>query len=83
MPLLVIGIILVHLILLHEYTSSSSNIVNLNMVEFSLLLNKDVILWMVWIIWLGLMIVLPQFFMDADNWGEANFLVTPDHIKPE
>lgn len=21
--------------------------------------------------------------MDADNWGEANFLVTPDHIKPE
>jgi len=29
------------------------------------------------------MIVVPQFFMDADNWGEANFLVTPDHIKPE
>lgn len=27
--------------------------------------------------------VVPQFFMDADNWGEANFLVTPDHIKPE
>jgi ubiquinol-cytochrome c reductase cytochrome b subunit len=27
--------------------------------------------------------VLPQYFMDADNWGEANFLVTPDHIKPE
>lgn len=21
--------------------------------------------------------------MDADNWREANFLVTPDHIKPE
>lgn len=27
--------------------------------------------------------VVPQFFIDADNWGEANFLVTPDHIKPE
>lgn len=82
-PLLVIGMIVVHLILLHEYTSSSSNTVNFNMIEFSLLLNKDVMLWIIWILWLGVMIVLPQFFMDADNWGEANFLVTPDHIKPE
>jgi ubiquinol-cytochrome c reductase cytochrome b subunit len=82
-PLLVIRIILVHLILLHEYTSSSSNTVNLSMIEFSLLLNKDVILWIMWMMWLGIMIVLPQFFIDADNWGEANFLVTPDHIKPE
>lgn len=82
-PLLVIRIIVVHLILLHEYTSSSSNTVNFNIVEFSLLLNKDIILWMIWMLWLGFMIILPQFFMDADNWGEANFLVTPDHIKPE
>jgi ubiquinol-cytochrome c reductase cytochrome b subunit len=82
-PLLVIGVILVHLILLHEYTSSSSNTVNLNIIEFSLLLNKDVMLWIVWMLWLGMIIVLPQFFIDADNWREANFLVTPDHIKPE
>lgn len=26
---------------------------------------------------------IPQYFLDADNWGEANFMVTPDHIKPE
>jgi ubiquinol-cytochrome c reductase cytochrome b subunit len=26
---------------------------------------------------------VPQYFIDADNWREANFLVTPDHIKPE
>jgi len=82
-PLLVIGIIVVHLILLHEYTSSSNNTVNVNMIEFSLLLNKDIILWMMWMVWLRIIIVVPQFFMDADNWGEANFLVTPDHIKPE
>lgn len=82
-PLLVIGIIVVHLLLLHEYTSSSVNVVNINIVEFSLLLNKDVILWVLWIIWLRVMIVVPQYFMDADNWREANFLVTPDHIKPE
>lgn len=82
-PLLVIGIIVVHLILLHEYMSSSVNIVNINIVEFSLLLNKDVILWVLWMIWLGVMITVPQYFIDADNWGEANFLVTPDHIKPE
>lgn len=49
-PLLVIRIIVVHLILLHEYVSSSTNTVNFNIVEFSLLLNKDILLWMVWII---------------------------------
>lgn len=49
-PLLVIGIIVVHLILLHEYTSSSNNTVNVNMIEFSLLLNKDIILWMMWMV---------------------------------
>lgn len=83
MPLIIVGLILVHLMLLHEYISSSSVNVNLFMVEFSSLLNKDILLWCSYIILLCGIICLPQFFMDADNWGEANFLVTPDHIKPE
>jgi quinol-cytochrome oxidoreductase complex cytochrome b subunit len=43
-PLLVLGVIVLHLILLHEYVSSSSLVVNLGMVEFSVLLNKDIIM---------------------------------------
>jgi len=43
-PLLIVRLILVHLILLHEYISSSSVNVNLFIVEFSSLLNKDILL---------------------------------------
>jgi len=82
-PLLIVGLMLVHLMLLHEYVSSSSVNLNLFIVEFSSLLNKDILLWCSYIMLLTGMICLPQFFIDADNWGEANFLVTPDHIKPE
>lgn len=82
-PLLVIRIIVVHLILLHEYVSSSSTVTNLMIIEFSQLLNKDVQLWTRYLLLLRMIMIIQQFFMDADNWGEANFLVTPDHIKPE
>jgi ubiquinol-cytochrome c reductase cytochrome b subunit len=82
-PLMIIGVILVHLILLHEYVSSSSVRVNIVIIEFSSLLNKDMQLWIMWFMILGLLMFVPQYFMDADNWREANFLVTPDHIKPE
>jgi len=83
-PLLVVRIILLHLILLHEYVSSSSlGGVNINHIEFVQLLNKDAVLWVFMMMLLSSIICVPQYFMDADNWGEANFLVTPDHIKPE
>lgn len=49
-PLLVIGMIVMHLILLHEYTSSGIHTLNVNIIEFSLLLNKDVMLWIMWIV---------------------------------
>lgn len=82
-PLLIVRIILLHLMLLHEYVSSSSLGVNVNHVEFAQLLNKDMMLWLLIVLLLGLIMCVPQYFIDADNWGEANFLVTPDHIKPE
>lgn len=43
-PLLIVGLILVHLMLLHEYVSSSSINLNLFIIEFSSLLNKDILL---------------------------------------
>lgn len=82
-PLLVLRLIVVHLLLLHEYVSSSSVRVNIIILEFSQLLNKDIQIWTSYLLLLAMMIMIPQYFIDADNWGEANFLVTPDHIKPE
>lgn len=83
-PLVVLGIIFLHLILLHEYVSSSTlGELNIIIIEFSGLLNKDLVLWVMYFLLLGIMIYVPQYFIDADNWREANFLVTPDHIKPE
>jgi ubiquinol-cytochrome c reductase cytochrome b subunit len=83
LPLVVIGLIVAHLILLHEYISSSSIGSNLSLIIFDNLLMKDLMVWIFYFLLLILLIVIPQYFMDADNWGEANFLVTPDHIKPE
>jgi len=83
LPLVVIGLILVHLVILHEYISSSSIGSNISMVMFDVVLTKDLVIWVMIMIWLIFIIIAPQYFMDADNWGEANFIVTPDHIKPE
>jgi len=30
-----------------------------------------------------LMLVVPNYFMDAENWENLNAMVTPEHIKPE
>lgn len=30
-----------------------------------------------------LMLIVPNYFMDAENWENLNAIVTPEHIKPE
>lgn len=30
-----------------------------------------------------LILVSPNYFMDAENWENLNAMVTPEHIKPE
>lgn len=67
-PLLVVGVILLHLVLLHEYVSSSSlGGVNVNHIEFVQLLNKDMVLWVTMVMLLRSIMCVPQYFMDADN----------------
>jgi len=83
LPLLVVRIILVHLLLLHEYVSSNPSGLSLLITNFSSLLNKDLGLWLSYMIILSVLTLIPQYFIDADNWIPADFLVTPDHIKPE
>lgn len=31
----------------------------------------------------SLIVFVPNFFMDAENWENLNAMVTPEHIKPE
>lgn len=83
LPVVVLRLILLHLILLHEYNSSSVTGISIFMVQFSSVLNKDLKIWLLCMSRLFVVLFLPQFFIDADNWDPANFLVTPDHIKPE
>lgn len=83
LPLIVTRLILMHLLMLHDYLSNSGIRSNIAMVSFSVVLNKDVIFWGIIILVLVIIMCSPQYFMDADNWREANYLVTPDHIKPE
>lgn len=83
LPLLVVGLIVIHLLILHEYVSSSVHGNNLDIIFFDNVLIKDVIVWVSVVVLFGLIMIAPQYFIDADNWGEANFIVTPDHIKPE
>lgn len=83
LPLLVVRLIVIHLLMLHEYVSSSVHGSNIDIIYFDNVLIKDIIVWVLVIILFSLIIVAPQYFIDADNWREANFIVTPDHIKPE
>jgi ubiquinol-cytochrome c reductase cytochrome b subunit len=81
--MLVMALIIVHLLLLHEYVSSSPvGVANRNM--FSSWYNKDAIsVLSSLVICLGIMGLAPFLFMDADNWFHANPIATPEHIKPE
>jgi ubiquinol-cytochrome c reductase cytochrome b subunit len=81
--LVVMAIIIVHLILLHEYVSSSS-VGNSGGLTFSNWYMKDIITFIGSIrVLLIVVVVVPHVFMDADNWFHANIMVTPAHIKPE
>lgn len=83
LPLLVLGVLVVHLILLHSYNSST--LLGLGGGRFSgLFLNKDLTTIVLLFIALCLLVcVSPAQFMEADNWIDANPIVTPAHIKPE
>lgn len=83
LPLLVIRLLILHLILLHKYNSSGS-LGTVGGVFYLLFIWKDCVTVMVLlIICCFLVSFVPAQFMEADNWIDANPIVTPEHIKPE
>lgn len=83
MPLLLIGLLVVHLVLLHSH--SSSGLFGLVGSSFSsIFIWKDLItVSMIFACCCLLVSLVPAQFIEADNWVDANPMVTPEHIKPE
>jgi ubiquinol-cytochrome c reductase cytochrome b subunit len=83
LPLLVLAVIAVHLLILHEFTSSSPVRFAQGSI-FSTWLVKDLVSFAASLGFLAMVIMVSPFvFMDPDNWFKANPLATPEHIKPE
>nr|YP_009501877.1 cytochrome b [Aacanthocnema dobsoni]AWU48795.1 cytochrome b [Aacanthocnema dobsoni] len=87
MPFLLAGMILIHLILLHE--SGSSNPIGMPMNNdkipfYPYFLIKDMLGYMLFfVLFMLLILFMPYFLNDPDNFVPANPLVTPLHIQPE
>jgi quinol-cytochrome oxidoreductase complex cytochrome b subunit len=82
MPLLVIRFIVVHLIVLHTFTSGFGRGASGGM-EFTGFIFKDLLNILFFVLLAFLMVFIPNYFMDAENWDYLNPIVTPEHIKPE
>lgn len=83
MPLLLLGVIILHICVLHTYYSEIPGREDYRM-KFSVLLNKDIVgilavMWMVNI----LIISVPRLCIDRENWKGLDIMKTPEHIKPE
>lgn len=82
-PIVIIGLIVLHLLFLHDYVSSNNLHDFGSIIIFDVLFIKDIIVWTFVVLVYVWLMYWTQYFMDADNWRLANPSVTPDHIKPE
>ncbi len=89
MPIIIVGVIMIHLILLHN--KGGSNPLGINSVRSLSLINfhpyyttKDLLsFFIIFIILLSLVFFAPNLLGHSDNYIPANPLVTPPHIVPE
>ena len=87
LPFIIIGLIIVHLLYLHQFGSSNPIGINRDSdrVPFHPYFTIKDVLGFVVVISLFLIIVLfnPNFFTDPENYIKATSAITPVHIKPE
>nr|YP_004021401.1 cytochrome b [Phobaeticus serratipes]BAJ24541.1 cytochrome b [Phobaeticus serratipes] len=87
MPFMIMGMVLMHLIFLHQTGSNNPMGLKSNMDKIPFhpyFTIKDVVGFMVLIMMLSyLMLMEPYKLSDPDNFTPANPLVTPTHIQPE
>lgn len=84
MPLVIIGLIIMHLMVLHDLVSQVPSGVGTWSNLFTGVYAKDLVTISGFMGLISLlMLVLPNYFIDAENWENLNAMVTPEHIKPE
>nr|UQU69073.1 cytochrome b [Megabeleses sp.] len=87
LPFLITGLVLIHLMFLHEVGSSNplGTNSNLDKIPFHPYFTfKDIIGFIIMITMLILLLLIsPNLLGDPDNFSPANSLITPPHIKPE
>jgi quinol-cytochrome oxidoreductase complex cytochrome b subunit len=82
LPLFVMGVIVLHLVMLHGVVSGVGRR-NGSQMLFTSLLVKDGLNIVFLVVLFTLIVFIPNYFMDAENWNDYNPMVTPEHIKPE
>jgi ubiquinol-cytochrome c reductase cytochrome b subunit len=86
-PLLLLGLIFIHILLLHINGSSNSiySSLDLDKISFDPFFTiKDILgILLIFILFCIILILNPYYSVDSENFIEANPLITPLHIKPE
>nr|UTN43101.1 cytochrome b [Oxylipeurus chiniri] len=87
LPFVILVMVLIHLIFLHSSGSSNPLGISLNSDKiffFPYFLSKDILGFVVFFfLFFVVVFLVPDIFMDPDNFSPANPLVTPPHIQPE
>ena len=89
LPFVIFALVFLHLWALHVHKSSNPLGVDMKGPQDSIPFHpyytiKDTFgLGVLMIVWLGFVFFAPNFFLEPDNYIEANPLVTPTHIVPE
>nr|QIK02022.1 cytochrome b [Columbicola columbae] len=87
LPFIVLGLVLLHLVLLHSHGSSNPLGLSLNSDKINFgpfFIFKDLLGFLVVVFsFLLVVLIFPDCFLDPDNFTQANPMVTPPHIQPE
>nr|YP_009731541.1 cytochrome b [Hypoaspis linteyini]QHQ98584.1 cytochrome b [Hypoaspis linteyini] len=87
LPFILLILVMTHILFLHE-TGSNNPIgtpLNIDKINFHPFFTWKDLLGLLFLIWFFLFLCLtsPNFFLDPENFIQANPLVTPPHIQPE
>lgn len=87
LPFIILGLVVLHIILLHE--NGSSNPLGINSLKDSIPFSpyyvyKDIFGIVIFLFFFSLLLFfLPNIAMHPDNYIKANYEITPEHIVPE
>jgi len=87
LPFILAGLVIVHIIFLHEKGSSNplGSPLNIDKIPFHPYFRwKDILgLWVTFLLFSSIVIIRPYRLSDPENFLPANPIVTPPHIQPE